>query len=59
MSWRKKVTDNIADFLKFAAHLFFAFDVIVLSMFLFWFITKFIWRFAQYLDHKLFENPWF
>jgi len=59
MSWRKKVTDNIADFLKFAAHLFLAFDVIVLSMFLFWFITKFIWRFAQYIDHRFFENPWF
>lgn len=59
MSWRKKVTDNIADILRFTAHLFFAFDVIALSVFLFWFITRFIWHFAQYINHHLFGNPWF
>ena len=59
MSWRKKLTDNIADVLCFAAYLFLAFDGIVLSVFLFWFVTRFIWRFAQYIDHRIFENPWF
>ncbi len=59
MSWRKKITDNIADILRFTAYTFFAFDAIVLSVFLFWFITRFIWRSAQYINHHLFENPWF
>ncbi len=59
MSWRKKVTDNIADILRFTAYTFFAFDAIVLSGFLFWLITKFIWHSAQYINHYFFENPWF
>ena len=59
MSWRKKITDNIGDILRFTAHIFIAFDVIALSIFLFWFITLFIWRFAQYINYKIFENPWF
>lgn len=59
MSWRKKLTDNIADILRFTAYLFLAFDAIVLSLFLFWFVTRFIWRSAQYINHQIFENPWF
>ncbi len=59
MSWRKKVTDNIADLLRFAAHIFIAFDVIVLSIFLFWFIARFIWRFAQFINYHIFQNPWY
>lgn len=59
MSWRKKITDHIADILRFAAHIFIALDVILLSGFLFWLLAKFIWRLAQYIDHKFFANPWF
>lgn len=59
MSWRKNITDHTADFLRFSAYLFLAFDAIVLSVFLFWFITRFVWRFAQYIDHNIFENPWY
>jgi hypothetical protein len=59
MSWRKKITENIADVLRFTAQLFIAFDVIALSVFLFWFVIMFTWRFAQYINHKLFVNPWF
>jgi len=59
MSWRKKITDHIAEILRFAAHLFIALDVIALSIFLFWFITRFIWRAGQYINYKFFENPWF
>ncbi len=59
MSWRRKFTDNIADVLRFATYIFLAFDVIVLSGFLFWFIARFVWRFAQYINHHIFENPWF
>jgi hypothetical protein len=59
MSWRQKITDHIADILRFAASLFLALDAIVLSVFLFWFVTRFIWRFAQYINHRIFENPWF
>ena len=59
MSWRKKITENIADVLRFTAQLFIAFDVIALSVFLFWFVIMFTWRLAQYINHKLFVNPWF
>ena len=59
MSWTIKITDRVADVLRFAAYVFLAFDVIVLSGFLFWFIVKFAWRFAQYIDDHIFKNPWF
>ena len=59
MSWRKKLTDNVSDVLRFAAYIFLALDGIVLSVFMFWFITRFFWRFAQYINHSIFENPWF
>jgi len=59
MSWRKKITDNIADILRFTAYTFYALGGIVLSGFLFWFVTKFIWHSAQYLNHHLFGKPWF
>jgi len=59
MSWRKKLTDNISDVLRFTTYIFLALDGIALSAFLFWFLAKFIWRFAQYIDYKIFETPWF
>ena len=59
MSWRKKLTDNISDVLRFSAYIFLAFDAIVLSAFLFWFLAKFLWRLTQYIDYKIFQNPWF
>ena len=59
MGWRRTFTDHIADVLRFAAYIFLAFDVIVLSGFLFWFIARFVWRFGQYINHHIFENPWF
>ena len=59
MGWRRAFTDNIAEVLRFGAYIFLAFDVIVLSGFFFWFITRFLWRFAQYINHYIFENPWF
>lgn len=59
MSWRKKITDSIGDILRFTGYLFIALDIIALSIFLFWFVIKFIFRFAQFINHHLFENPWF
>jgi len=59
MSWRKKLTDHIGDTLRFAGYLFLALDAIVLSVFLFWFIVRFICRFAQYIDHCWFQSPWY
>ena len=59
MIWNKKITDRIADVLRHAAYLFLALDAIVLSGFLFWLIVRFVWRFAQFIDHRFFENPWF
>ena len=59
MSWRKGLTDRITDVLRFAAYIFLAFDAIVLSVFLFWFTAKFIWRFAQFIDHHVFQQSWY
>ena len=59
MSWKKGITDRISDILRFAAYIFFAFDAVVLSVFLFWFIAKFVWRFAQYIDFHVFQRPWY
>ncbi len=59
MSWRKKLIEQIVDILRYTARIFVAFDVIVLSGFLFWFVIRFIWRFSQYINHHLFANPWF
>jgi hypothetical protein len=59
MSWKKKFSERIADLLRFAAYLFLALDTILLSVFLFWFLAKFLWRFMQYVDHHIFENQWF
>ncbi|MBI9018480.1 MAG: hypothetical protein JEZ07_14600 [Phycisphaerae bacterium] len=59
MSWRKKVIEHIVDALRYTARIFVAFDIIILSLFLFWFVIRFIWRLAQYIDHRLFSEPWF
>lgn len=59
MAWRKLITDNIADILRFTAYIFLAFDVILLSGFVFWFIARLLWRFAQYIDYHIFETPWY
>lgn len=58
MSWRKKFTDNAADILRFAGYVFLFLDAIILSIFTLWFVTKFIWRFAEWLNKVLFDNPW-
>ena len=58
MSWKKKFTDHIGDVLRFVGYIFLAFDAIVLSVFLFWFIVKFVWRFAEFIDFHIFNSPW-
>jgi hypothetical protein len=59
MSWKKKISEKIADLLRFAAYLFLALDTILLSVFLFWFLARLLWRFAQFVDYHIFQNPWF
>ena len=59
MSWRRKLTDQIANVLRFGAYVFVAFDAIVFSVFLFWLVVRFVWRLAQYIDFHLFKNPWY
>ncbi len=59
MSWKKGITDRIADVLRFAAYVFLAFDAVVLSIFLFWFIVKFVWHFAQFIDYHVFQRSWY
>ena len=58
MSWRQKVSDHIADFLRFIGYVFLAFDAIVLAVFSFWFVAKFLWHLTQYLNRVLFDGPW-
>ncbi len=59
MSWKRKFTDHIADVLRFAAYVFLAFDAVVLSIFLFWFIVKFTWNLSKYINFHIFEVPWY
>jgi hypothetical protein len=50
MSRKKAFTDSVADVLRFCAYLFLLVDVIILSVFLFWFWAKGIWFSAHGLD---------
>ncbi|MDI6450495.1 hypothetical protein [Anaerobaca lacustris] len=58
MSWRKTITDNAAEVLRFCGYLFVLLDAIVLSAFLFWFLAKAIWFAAGWLDRAIFSKPW-
>ncbi|MBN1360433.1 MAG: hypothetical protein JW993_07570 [Sedimentisphaerales bacterium] len=58
MSWKKTLTDNAADVLRFCGYLFLLLDAIVLSVFLFWFLAKGVWFFAHWLDRIIFSSPW-
>lgn len=58
MSWRKKFSDNAGDTLRFIGYLFLFLDAIVFSAFSLWFIGKFIWFFACWLDRVVFGNAW-
>ena len=58
MSWKKAVTDNAAEVLRFCGYLFLLLDAIALSVFGFWFLTKVIWFAAAWLDRVLFSEPW-
>jgi hypothetical protein len=49
----------VARLLRFAGYVFLAFDAIVLSSFTFWFVAKFVWHLAGWLDHRLFDGPWY
>lgn len=59
MPWKAKFSDGVAGLLRFAGYVFLAFDVVVLSAFSFWFVAKFIWHLSGWLDHKLFNGPWY
>ena len=58
MSWKQIVSEHIAGILRFTGYVFLAFDVIVLSVFSFWFVAKFLWHLAKYLNRVLFDGPW-
>ena len=42
-----------------AAYNHLAFDAVVLSIFLFWFIVKFTWNLSRYINFHIFELPWY
>jgi hypothetical protein len=59
MRWKAKFSEQAAKMLRFTGYVFLAFDAIVLSAFTFWFVAKFVWHLAGWLDHKIFDGPWY
>lgn len=58
MSWRKTISENIADLLRFLGYGFLILDGIILALFSFWFVCKFIWQLVNWLDRVMFSEPW-
>lgn len=58
MSWRKNISENIADILRFLGYGFLIMDGIVLAVFSLWFVCKFTWQLAHWLERMWFSNPW-
>jgi hypothetical protein len=56
MSWKKPFTDNLAGLFRFIAYAFLAFDLIVLSIFSLWFISKFVYELSLWLDRVFFSR---
>ena len=58
MPWRKKITDLLADLLRFSVRAALLFDVILLSIASVYITARFCWHFIKWLDRILFANPW-
>ena len=57
MGWRKTRTNHVADVLRFIAWVFLAFDTILLAIFSFWFVGKFLLHLHDLLVRTVFSRP--
>jgi len=58
MAWRQKITDALADLLRFAAIGALLIDGIALAVASVYVTTKLCWFSVQFLDRWLFAEPW-
>ena len=58
MAWRQKVTDVLADVLRFSIQAAIIVDGIALSVGSVYVISKLVWYSAKYLDRTIFAHPW-
>lgn len=58
MAWRQKLTEALADILRFAVRAAFLIDGIVLAVGSVYVVCKLAWFTVQFLDRWLFAEPW-
>lgn len=58
LSWRTRVTDTLADLLRFAARAALLLSSIALSLAATYIILKVCWFTVRFLDRTIFNGPW-
>ncbi len=58
MSWKQRLTDQLADALRMTLKVCAFLNLFALSLLSVWFTCKFVWYFARWLDNTLFAAPW-
>jgi hypothetical protein len=58
MAWHQKLTENMADLLRFLARGALLVNAIVLALASVWFIAKFVWFTINFLNRTMFSHPW-
>ncbi len=58
MSWKQKLTDHLADVLRFLSRAAFLICGIALSVAATYLIVKLCWFTVKYLDRTIFNEPW-
>ena len=55
--WKLRVTDNIADWVRFAIGMVFKANIVLLAVWTVWFTACFGYRFSQFLWRTWLSNP--
>ncbi len=58
MSWRTRVTDTLADLLRFAGRAAFLVSGIAISIATTYVVLKICWFTVRFLDRTIFDGPW-
>jgi hypothetical protein len=58
MAWRQKLTDLMADYLRFLGRGALLVNVILLALASVWFVGKFLWFLTNFLNRTMFSKPW-
>ena len=58
MSWRTRLTDTLADTLRFMAKACMLISGIALSVAGTYIVLKLAWFFSRFLDRTIFSEPW-